>query len=199
MSSRKGPQHLFGLILSGVWAAFILGGNTFLLAKELMSAAKALQDIFPLATSFEAEILELDEKLKEGISASAAITFDETHAPRVRIHTVLKNGEVIGYGLEDTVVGKWGPIHYLVGVDPEGTVREVIVLSYDEIRGKPVAKRRFLRQYQGKTPKDPLRLRKDIDGISGATISSRSLTDGVRKLLFIFAAWREINRESLSF
>ena len=68
----------------------------------------------------------------------------------------------------------------------QGAIVEVIILDYSEIRGKPIAKRRFLRQYKGKTTKDPVLLRRDIDGISGATISSRSLTDGIRKILYIF-------------
>jgi Na+-translocating ferredoxin:NAD+ oxidoreductase RnfG subunit len=84
------------------------------------------------------------------------------------------------------VVGKWAPIRYLVGLDLNGTVLQVIVLEYKEIRGRPVAKKRFLNQYKGKTIQDELMLRSDIDGVTGATISSRSMTDGVRKILHIF-------------
>ena len=100
---------------------------------------------------------------------------------------------VLGYAFEDTVLGKWGPIHYVVGINDAGEVLRVIVLDYQEIRGRPVAKRRFLRQYEGKTAHDPVRLREDIDGISGATISSRSLTDGIRKIINIF----ELKRDDL--
>ncbi|PIW58254.1 MAG: hypothetical protein COW13_05350 [Candidatus Omnitrophica bacterium CG12_big_fil_rev_8_21_14_0_65_50_5] len=73
-----------------------------------------------------------------------------------------------------------------MSLSPEGQVIEVSVLDYQEIRGKPVAKNRFLKQYQNKTIHNPVKLKKDIDGITGATISSRSLTDGVRKILYIF-------------
>lgn len=92
----------------------------------------------------------------------------------------------VGYAFEDTVIGKWGPIHYLAGLDTNGAVSRIIILDYQEIRGRPIAKPRFLRQYQGKTLKDTLQLRKDIDGITGATISSNSLTEGVRKILHMY-------------
>jgi Na+-translocating ferredoxin:NAD+ oxidoreductase RnfG subunit len=36
-------------------------------------------------------------------------------------------------------------------------------------------------QYKGKGPADPLQLNRDVDGISGATLSSRAVTLGVRK------------------
>lgn len=84
------------------------------------------------------------------------------------------------------MLGKWGPIHYALAVNPDGRIHKAVVLDYEEIRGKNVAKSRFLRQYEGKSTKDPVMLRQDIDGITGATISSRSMTDGVRKLLHIF-------------
>ena len=46
---------------------------------------------------------------------------------------------------------------------------------------------RSIRQFIGKDSEDPIRLRKDIQGITGATISSRGMTDGVRKLIYVFA------------
>ena len=93
---------------------------------------------------------------------------------------------MVGYALEDAVTGKWGPIHYLLGVDPGGKIRKIVVLAFKEKRGRPIAKPRFLRQFTNKTLKDPLKLRRDINGISGATISSQAITGGIKKLLYIF-------------
>ena len=74
----------------------------------------------------------------------------------------------------------------MVGIDLSAKIVRTSILGFYEIRGRGASKNRFLKQYKGKTIRDAIRLRKDIDGISGATITSRSLTDGVRKLLFIF-------------
>ena len=83
------------------------------------------------------------------------------------------------------VKGKWGIIHFAVAVNPDLTVKRVTVLEYKEVRGKPTKKRRFLKQYDGKGLNDPLRLNKDIKGVTGATISSRGITNGVRKMVYM--------------
>jgi Na+-translocating ferredoxin:NAD+ oxidoreductase RnfG subunit len=43
-----------------------------------------------------------------------------------------------------------------------------------------------MQQYEGKTTDDPLEVGRDITGISGATISSRSATFAVKKALVLF-------------
>ena len=95
-------------------------------------------------------------------------------------------GRVVGYAVEDTVKGKWGIIRYILSIDPHGRVLDVMVLEYSERRGRPVAKRRFLKQFEGKTIHDKITLRRDIHGVSGATISSSSMTNGIRKLVHVF-------------
>jgi len=156
-------------------------------AEELATADQALRKIFPQAQSFIRREILLTPEQTGRIAAGAQMTFDEAHSLKITVYLAQNSGRTSGYGFEDTVHGKWGPIHYLVGVDLAGAVIDTVILDYQEIRGKPVAKRRFLKQYRGKSARDPLQLKEDINGISGATISSRSLTEGIRKLLFILA------------
>ena len=155
-------------------------------AEELITADKALHQIFHNAKDFQRREITLTDVQVQHIEQKAQLTFAQAHSRDITYYEVNQDGAVTGYAFEDTVVGKWGPIHYLVGLNKEGKVMETVILDYQEIRGRPIAKRRFLRQYTGKSSKDPLQLRHDIDGISGATISSRSLTEGIRKILFIF-------------
>jgi Na+-translocating ferredoxin:NAD+ oxidoreductase RnfG subunit len=158
----------------------------YALAKELVSVDKAIKQAYGETAVFETQRVELSGGHMEAIEQEAGIDFRHGHTGTVLLHTVTAQESVLGYAFEDTVVGKWGPIRYLLALGVDGHIKEVIVLDYQEIRGKPVAKRRFLKQYDGKSIKDPLRLRQDIDGITGATISSRSMTDGIRKLLHVF-------------
>ena len=155
-------------------------------ADELTTVDQALRQIYPDAAEFKKEIVNLSDQQQQAIAQKAQVSFDGGHMPQITIYTVYADGQVLGYAMEDTVIGKWGPIHYLVGISPQGAVVQTVVLDYQEIRGRPIAKKRFLRQYTGKTVRDPVQLRQDIDGITGATISSRSITDGVRKLLHAF-------------
>ena len=51
-----------------------------------------------------------------------------------------------------------------------------------------MSRRRFLNQYRGKGPQSALRINKDILNITGATVSSRAVTIGVRKAIAAFQA-----------
>ena len=93
---------------------------------------------------------------------------------------------VEGYGLVMEEMGKHEPITFFVAISPDGRVKDVLVLEYRESRGGEVRQKGFLRQYLGKTSADPLRLEQDITPITGATISARALSDGVKKALVIW-------------
>ena len=171
------------IILLGLWGgAFLLSAAS----SQLVSVKEALKKVFLAATIFEKEEFCLLPSEIVHIQGKADLLFKDAHSARVTRYVVKQDEQVLGYGFEDIVHGKWGPIHYLVALDLNGVVLGIVILDYQEIRGKLIAKKRFLKQYIGKTIDNPLRLRKDIDGITGATISSRSLTDGVRKILHIY-------------
>lgn len=154
-------------------------------ADVLTTVDKALEKIYGKGVSYEKQELDLSAGQAARIEEEAGITFAGTHSTDVIIHTARKGDEIVGHAFEDVVMGKWGLIYYVAGLDAEGKVKEIVIVDYQEIRGKPVAKKRFLRQYKDKTLDDPVNLYKDIDGVSGATISSRSMTDGVRKILHL--------------
>ncbi|MEW6523625.1 MAG: FMN-binding protein [Bacillota bacterium] len=75
------------------------------------------------------------------------------------------------------------PIEMLVGLDAKGKVLSVVILNMSETPGigTRVKEASFLGQFIGKSVKDPIAMGTDIDGISGATISSRAVAAGVRK------------------
>jgi len=60
------------------------------------------------------------------------------------------------------------------------------LMIYRESEGDEIRNPEFLRQFLGKGPDDRLRLDQDIQGISGATYSSRAMVDGARKLLVLY-------------
>jgi Na+-translocating ferredoxin:NAD+ oxidoreductase RnfG subunit len=59
----------------------------------------------------------------------------------------------------------------------------VKVLVYREDHGSEVGSKRWLNQFNGKTKNENLTYQKDIAAISGATISAKSMTNEVNKLL----------------
>jgi len=109
------------------------------------------------------------------------------------IHEAVRGGESLGRALQVDQLGLYQPITSLVAVTPENSVRAVALMVFRESRGDAVKRRRFLRQYEGKTLRDPIRLNRDIHGITGATVSVRSMNVSVRKALAVMAVFGERN------
>lgn len=79
------------------------------------------------------------------------------------------------------VIGQSLPITFAVGVKADGTLQDVQVMTYREPHGDEIRQQRFRAQFAGKKLQDPLVVGKDIDAISGATISSSSAAYAARK------------------
>ena len=81
--------------------------------------------------------------------------------------------------------GYSGSINMMVGVDKAGKVIGVKILKQTETPGlgANVVKPEFLNQFIGKSINDPIEPKKDIDAITGATISSRAVSKGVKDAL----------------
>ena len=97
---------------------------------------------------------------------------------------------LLGFAQVRNARGKDQPITYLVAVDPGGRLRDVDILVYREPYGGEVAYEPWRRQFRGKGPESPLSVGRDIQGISGATISVNAVTAGIRRAVADFAAWR---------
>jgi hypothetical protein len=100
---------------------------------------------------------------------------------RYTIFVATTQGKVDGYAIVDDEQGLHQPITFATRLSPRGTVERVEIMVYRESRGDEVRDPRFRKQFEGKTAQDSLRLGRDIDAVSGATVSSASLATGVRR------------------
>jgi Na+-translocating ferredoxin:NAD+ oxidoreductase RnfG subunit len=91
-----------------------------------------------------------------------------------------KSGEVM---FVDQVLGKHEFITYAVGLDAAHTVKQIEILEYRETYGGDIRRAEWRKQFYGKDKKSELKLTKDIQNISGATLSCKHVTDGVRRVL----------------
>ncbi len=96
-----------------------------------------------------------------------------------------KETGLIGVALILDEPGAWGPIRFMVRVSPTSSVENVVIMNYSEIRGRPISSKDFLSQFTGKTLKDSLKIGRDIDGVSGASISSEGASFAVKKALIM--------------
>ena len=88
--------------------------------------------------------------------------------------------------------GYSGLIELMVGVDENGAIRNIEVVSHLETPGlgSKIKDAAFIDQYIGKTAENfDLRVKNDggeVDGISGATISTRAFSEAVKQALDAF-------------
>ena len=88
-----------------------------------------------------------------------------------------------GLFVVDRVVGKHEYITIAVGINPNGTVKQIEIMDYRESYGYEVRDAAWRAQFSGKSASSPLQLGQDIKNISGATLSSKHVTDGVKRIL----------------
>lgn len=93
-----------------------------------------------------------------------------------------------GYFVIDRVLGKHESIIYAVGINPNGSVKQIEILQYNESYGYEVRDAAWRAQFIGKSALSALQLNVDIKNISGATLSSKHITDGVKRVLGMYEA-----------
>jgi len=143
---------------------------------------ESAQLMFPKSDSIDREVIQLKSDQKRIIQERIGWNFPENDF----VVYVGKTGvQIDGYAIVQNTIGKHKPITYMVGVDPAGEVLNIEVLIYRESKGSEVRTKRFNAQYEGKSVFDPIRMNKDIINISGATMSVRSLSAGVKRTLVI--------------
>lgn len=135
----------------------------------------AQQAIFP-GKSFTQSFITLTDAQKSQIEDKSGVD--------VR-HDEVKMWKVSGGGLfiTDDVIGKHEFINYAIGINPDGSIKQIEIMNYDETYGYQVRDESWRQQFVGKTAASPLKLDGDIKNISGATLSSKHVTDGVRRIL----------------
>lgn len=138
--------------------------------------------MFPGAQMVDRSI-PMSSDQRRAIARSAGVPgYDKTQ----RIWEAKSAGKRLGWFLVDRVIGKHEYITYALALSPDGAVRGIEILDYRESYGGQVRNANWRRQFTGKRPGQSLRLERDIKNISGATLSSRHITDGVRRLLVTY-------------
>jgi len=147
---------------------------------ELDMAMSSLRRIFPDAQQIHSVTLDLTSTEKQFL---AEMSQRHWHGDTLTIFVPVDAGSTLGYAVVDHVKGKDQLITYLVAVSPELSVKDLEILAYREPYGGEVGHKSWQKQFFGKHPGDMMRPGKEIKNISGATISVRSVTLGVKKVL----------------
>lgn len=93
---------------------------------------------------------------------------------------------LLGYAIDtsdfvDDVEGYGGPIELALGISPDGFILNGAVIRHHETPSYSGALVSMLDRLNGHSIRDPLILGKNIDGVSGATITSRAVVDTINR------------------
>ena len=146
-------------------------------AKIYVSAEQAQKILFPNAVLMATPIVVSDAVQKEMTKVSSV-----RHPFRGERVWRSNDGSWL---IIDEVVGKHEMITYAVAIKADGSVKGIEVLEYVESYGHEVAEANWRHQFVGKQVTDAIKLGSDIQNISGATLSCKHLTDGVKRLLVL--------------
>ena len=170
------------LLYSATFSLFIMQLDFAQSSIEQKSIA-SLKNLFGDTVSVSQEVVLLTQAEKDSLAHRAISTW---LTDSIRAYICRSNGNTIGYGFVDDVKGKTQYITYLTVLRTNGEVQDIDVLAYRESYGGEIAYESFRKQFRTKALGDKLQPGKDIKNISGATISVRAITAGVKKILSTF-------------
>ncbi|GAA4107183.1 hypothetical protein GCM10022393_02270 [Aquimarina addita] len=90
---------------------------------------------------------------------------------------------LLGYAYIGNAPSKTATFDYLVIFDKDFVIATSKVLIYREEYGGEIGSKRWLKQFIGKSKNDDVKFGENVDAISGATISVRSMTNAISNLL----------------
>ncbi|WP_298062700.1 RnfABCDGE type electron transport complex subunit G [uncultured Rikenella sp.] len=163
-------------------------GGIYLLTKEPIEAtqAKKVNDaIAQVVPNFDNT--PATEAIKTAVDGKDTVT----------IYPAKSGGAVVGYAIETfSKKGFGGEMSLMVGFLPDGTIKDISVISHNETPGLgdkiQKTKSDFAVQFEGKNPSTfKLAVKKDggdVDAITASTISSRAFTDAVARAYQVFQA-----------
>jgi electron transport complex protein RnfG len=190
------------LLIIVVVSAIALGAVNYVtkgpIAEQMAAAAtEARQTAFPEAASFEA-IYDPDSDALSDVTLASLLATDEVSKDYAIIKTVYKaldaNGNELGIAAGVVTKGFNSGLNITIGVGSDGAIHGVIVGDNTETAGlgAKAADPEFEGQYVGKA--SPLNVVKsspgdsDIQAITGATITSKGVTNAVNTVCEFYAA-----------
>jgi Na+-translocating ferredoxin:NAD+ oxidoreductase subunit G len=154
--------------------------TTGLQAERYLTVVEAQRLCFPQAEQFEEQVVRFTSEQKKAIEKKSGVKVRNLGN---RLWVARQGTNWLGVLIVDHVLGKHEIIDYALAVAPEGRVLQIEVLEFRESHGYEIRSPKWRDQFRGKNADSKLRLHADIYNISGATLSCRAVTDGIKRLL----------------
>jgi len=147
----------------------------------LSVASLTVMDSMTREKILAAQQTEIQEMLATLFPSLETFQFDENSGK----YTILNGATTIGQARMLQAGGYGGAIDILIGIEPDGRLRGIRIISQQETPGlgAKIVDSQFLDQFVGLSVNE-LNLSRDggsVDAITGATISTRAVVDAVRE------------------
>ena len=178
-------------VAAGGILGFVYDNTKDIIAQREADAKKAAyKDVFDSADDFESMELIVDENVREAMNEAG---FEKEEITEL-IEAVDASGNSLGYVF--TIVsheGYGGDITFTLGVSNDGTVNGISILSISETAGLGMEAEKVLKpQFDNKQVTGFVYTKtgavndNEIDAISGATITTNAVTNGVNLGLYYY-------------
>jgi len=182
-SDGSGPRPFRAAWFFWICAAIDLLGLG-LRAESFLTVDQAAALCFGGADRFEVGSRRILPDERRAIQAACGV---KVRRAEVEWRTAWRGSEWLGTLMVDQVFGKHEWIDYVVALDPVGSVLQVEILVYREHYGGEMMQAEWRAQFRGKTAGAKLRINEDVYNITGATLSCRAVTEGIRRVLATYA------------
>lgn len=159
-------------------------------AADYLGVDAAQRAIYPEADAFEELVVDAGTTHRQRVADLAGP--QPSHGV-TRFWRASQKGTLLGYFFVDEVIGRQSFITYALGIDVDGRMRRPEIMAYRESHGSEIRNTAWREQFVQRADLEHLHFRSDIKNISGATLSSEHVTQGVRWLV---AYWQVLLRGS---
>jgi len=146
----------------------------------------------------------IDKEIRFSLNINAftkeAITIPENFTTKIpseisdhNFQRVIVEENTVGYYYFGKAFGKVDYFDFVVIFDTDLNVSKVKILVYREDHGAEIMSKRWLKQFIGKSSKNELNYPKGVIGISGATLSVKSMTKAVNDVFKTVQILKENN------
>lgn len=178
-------------LVAGLLLGVVYENTKDIIAKQEADAkTAAYNEVFAEAKSFEAVSDYMDDKKEAGLTGAGfgQESIDELNK------ALDGSGELLGYVFTITTKeGYGGDITFTLGIKNDGTVNGISILSISETAGLGMEAEKVLKpQFANKQVNNFVYTKtgaveaNEIDAISGATITTNAITNGVNTGLYYF-------------
>jgi Na+-translocating ferredoxin:NAD+ oxidoreductase RnfG subunit len=153
------------IFISSLLFSFDLPKNT------IKKIDKVLAELWP-EREITQTIIELPEEYNKNVNAKGKTIY----------YKLTEDTKPVAFLLLASARSKISEFDYMVVFDTKLAILKVKVLVYREEYGGEIGSNRWLKQFIGKSDPEKMEFGHDIQNISGATISARSISEDIKRV-----------------